>query len=128
MPTPRQLRVLVVDDEEFVRGAIEALLQHFGHHVIGTSDPEEALRIFAERPSSFDLVTVDHVMPSMTGLVLARRLRELLPHLSVIMISAFCSDISDAELAAAGIRATVKKPFRADDLSAAIEQALKTDS
>jgi two-component system, NtrC family, sensor kinase len=118
------LRVLVVEDEEFVRLAIEQMLTRFGCEVLGEADPERALQRFTEMPSGFDLVTLDFHMPKMTGLVLAHHLRKIRPDIPMILVSAFTGDLAPEHIEAAGIRALVSKPFHARDLAAAIARAI----
>src|SRR5205823_498265 len=61
-------RVLVVDDEDLVRGLAEAVLKRAGYEVLQAGGGEEALAIFREKHGTIDVVTLDYSMPRMTGL------------------------------------------------------------
>lgn len=113
------LRILVVDDEEGVKLAIESILRHFGHEVIGETDPVQAIETFSD--STFDLVTLDFMMPGVNGLALARRLREIRPDIPLILISALLDDCAPEEIERVGFQAVVSKPFRAQDIVGAVE-------
>jgi YesN/AraC family two-component response regulator len=83
-----QVRVLLADDEPVILDALRQLLEDFGYDVVGTArDGAEALNMaITTKP---DVVIADLRMPELTGLELASRLRELLPRLPVIILSAY---------------------------------------
>ena len=121
-------RVLAVDDEPLVLAMVESLLRSLGHEVTPVGDPDEALRIFAADPASFDLAVLDMVMPKRTGRELFNELREISPDLPAILVTGF-SETSDTEQALeAGVSSIVSKPFRRADLVAALELALGSRS
>jgi CheY-like chemotaxis protein len=104
-------RILVIDDVTDVRHAIAMLLEFWGHEVVEAADGPTALKIF--RPGEFDIVTTDYIMPGMTGVEVARRLKELQPDLPILMITAFPNDLSLRKNPA---DALVSKPFTIDQL------------
>ena len=66
-------RVLVVEDDRFLRRACEASLQHRGLTVLSANNGEDGLRLArAENP---DLILLDLLMPRMSGLEVLRALR-----------------------------------------------------
>ena len=84
--------VLVVDDEEVVRGLLTGVLVSEGLSVLQASDGAEALSIFESRSSSIDLVILDMIMPGMKGEEVLRRLRKISPGVKVIISSGFMSE------------------------------------
>ncbi|SMF66127.1 ATP-binding protein [Allosphingosinicella indica] len=112
-------RILVVDDNEDVGAFAEALLSELGHRVIRARSGEEALAIFAKFP--VDAVFTDVVMPGMSGLELADRLRSDNPGLPVVLTTGYSDRIAEA---GAGGLPVVFKPYRLESLSAAISRAL----
>ena len=113
-PTPG--RVLVVDDQEQVRLTTAHLLQELGFTTEECESGVEAeRRLLAGH--NFDLVVTDHLMPGLTGTDLAVRLALSRPEIAVLIVSGY----SDVETIAPGLNFLLK-PFRKDDLAAAIER------
>jgi CheY-like chemotaxis protein len=81
---PRK-RILLVDDERFVREAIGRLLSKDEHTVVEANNGAEALGLF--RNGRFDLVIVDFEMPFVTGDELAARIKQLAPWQPILMIT-----------------------------------------
>ncbi len=72
--------VLFVDDERSILHFAQKLLSRLGYKVILAENGEEALRIYQENQGNFDLVISDMTMPVMTGVELARKIREIDPN------------------------------------------------
>jgi CheY-like chemotaxis protein len=102
--------VLVVDDEDMILEFMADLLANWGLDVTVKSNGVEAKHAFAAEPQRYDLVLTDHTMPRVTGLELARQIRRIRPGTPVILYTGYGEDIAEAELAAAGVRALVRKP------------------
>jgi CheY-like chemotaxis protein len=68
------LRVLVVDDDEFARGGLVRMLSRMGCEVTAAADAQEAVCAFLS--GRFDLITLDHRMPGMSGMELHRALSQ----------------------------------------------------
>jgi two-component system cell cycle sensor histidine kinase/response regulator CckA len=102
--------VLVVDDEETVGQFMRELLETWGLQASCLQRPAEALEIIGSDPGRFDVVITDHSMPKMTGLELARRLRELKADLPVILYTGHGQDIATGELDAVRLCAVMRKP------------------
>ncbi|MBN1268601.1 MAG: response regulator [Kiritimatiellae bacterium] len=81
--------VLVVEDDDSVRGLLCRILRGLGYAVLEAADGEEALRIAGARSKPVDLLLTDVVMPRMGGQELARTLREREPALKVLFASGF---------------------------------------
>ena len=115
---PTGLCVLLVEDNPQVREFAEGLLADLGCKVIPSESAEQALRLL--RASPIDLVLSDVVMPGMSGLELARRIREDLPELPVLLATGYSDEIRQrgSEFAVLG------KPFGAADLSKAMSALL----
>ena len=119
---PRRARILVVDDDEGVRGVTVDLLEAAGHEVRDASSGEEGLALAdAHR---FDLVLTDVVMPGMGGRRLADLLRQHHPGLPVLFMSGHADDDVLAQGVAAGRERLLRKPFRLEALMEAVGAAL----
>jgi CheY-like chemotaxis protein len=114
--------VLLVEDDENVATVAAQLLHLLGYRAQWAADAQTALAfLIGGRP--FDLVFSDIVLPGgMSGLDLARRVRRHFPKLPILLASGFST--AAADVAQEGF-AIIAKPYRADTLAAAIEEALR---
>src|SRR5688500_9392245 len=85
---PDTSRILVVDDDEFVRSFAERALVDAGYDVVVASDGHEALTL-AETQGPFDLFVIDLVMPQMNGDEVARLLRRTDPNVKVLYFTGY---------------------------------------
>lgn len=109
-------RIAIADDEAHIVHVVSMKLRNAGYEVLTAMDGEEALELCeAEAP---DLLITDYRMPYMTGLELCRALREgdRTRNIPAIMLTARGFDIEAAEMADAGIRASLAKPFSPREL------------
>ena len=82
----RARRILVVDDEEFVRAFAERVLSKAGYEVVLASDGPDALRLIVQQ-QPFDLFVIDVAMPQMSGDELVRELRVVDPAMKVLYVT-----------------------------------------
>ena len=111
-------RVLIVDDVEILRKALQVGVQKMGHHAEGASDAREALELARLNPP--DLALVDYRMPGMDGVAFFGAMREQLGERcpKVLFVSATPPEEVRAKLRPAGLEPVgfVRKPFHLDDL------------
>jgi signal transduction histidine kinase len=119
----RQDRVLVVDDNSDMRGYLCSVLEH-GYGVDAVPDGMAALTRICEQ--HYDLMIVDIMMPSMTGLELLQAVRSdpRIAHTPVILLSARAGEEASAEGLYAGADDYLPKPFSRQDLLARVENRL----
>lgn len=79
-------RLLVVDDEDSLRGLLEEFFERNGYEVICCSGGQEALDVLLDQP--VDAVIADLVMPEMDGIALLTTLSSRHPGLPVVMLTA----------------------------------------
>jgi CheY-like chemotaxis protein len=107
--------VLLVEDNPEVAAVSKSLLEQLGYTVRRVANAEAALREIEH--DGFDLVFSDIVMPgAMDGLTLARRLRELRPHLPILLATGY----SEAATGVRGDFPILRKPYEIHQLSQAI--------
>ena len=119
-----QGRVLVVDDEPAVGEFMQDLLEEWGLTVTVFADSLAGRDGFVRNPRAFDLAVLDHTMPRLTGLELARDLLRHRPDLPVILYTGHREAHGESQVHAAGIRALVRKAVDAAALHALLETLL----
>ena len=105
---PATQRVLIVDDEAVIRDALRELLRDEGVEVVGAAgDGIEGVDLALEMQP--DAVVMDVRMPSLDGLRAIRRLKELLPAIRIVVLTAYDNPSLRTSAAAAGADAYVVK-------------------
>lgn len=103
---------------------VEQLLRKLGYRATCLIDPREALAAVRAQPGDFDLVVTDFNMPQMSGLDLARALRDTHAWLPVVNSSGYISEQLRTDAEAAGVVALMRKEKALDDLASTVERAL----
>lgn len=119
--------VLLVDDDAAVRAAIARALGELGYAVREASDGVAALEVARQEHVELAAVLLDTVMPRMGGRETFVALRELAPHLPVLMTTGRAAPREVAELLALGVDGFLPKPFDVADLSRALAAILPAD-
>ena len=116
-------RVLVVDDEKAVADFMREQLENWGLHASAITSPLEVMALV--RRERYDLVILDHTMPGITGMSLAREIAAARPGLPVLLYTGNSERLDKDELAAAGVKALVQKPVEPDTLYEVIRSHLQ---
>ena len=117
------MTLLVVDDEETTRELCATVAAQAGLRASAAPSAEEALEILEQ--SAVDILLVDLKLPGMSGLELLKRVCELYPHVSVIVLTQYGSIDSAIEATRIGARDYVTKPFRIEELRTRLERAIQ---
>lgn len=129
-------RVLIVDDSPFIRATLQKIVQDAGHQVVGAAgNGRDALKLYGELKP--EVVTLDIVMesyepdptkdlpePVLDGLIALEKIRALDPNARVVMVTSLTDDKVKAKSEALGARGFIVKPFKAENVRAALTQAL----
>jgi putative nucleotidyltransferase with HDIG domain len=119
----RPARILVVDDEAYVRSMIGATLERQGYEMKLAASGREALEML--ELNTFDLVLTDIVMQDGNGIVLLERMHAQQPNLPVVMVTAI-HDISVAiDSMRRGAYDYLLKPFEREHLVGTVQRALE---
>jgi two-component system cell cycle sensor histidine kinase/response regulator CckA len=113
--------VLLVDDDEPVRGVLESMLRRHGYKVLSAGTADEALSHSERHAGSIDVVVTDVVMPRLDGPTLARQIRTRRPEVKVLYISGY-SGSKPPDLS--GHEAFLEKPFTPEALASGIRAIL----
>ncbi len=119
-------RILVVDDEEIMCELCTDMLTGLGYKVKAFTNSPAALEYFLNHPNSFDLVITDQTMPTLTGLELSMKLRELRPALPILIATGYSKTVDEHIALAAGISGYIDKPYRLRDIAHKIRAVLDT--
>jgi DNA-binding response OmpR family regulator len=115
-------RILVVEDELSLRGAIAYNLRREGHLVLEAGDGEEALALWARGPSN--LVLLDLMLPKLDGFEVCRRLRQA-SAVPIVMLTARSEEIDRVVGLEIGADDYVVKPFSMRELVARVKAILR---
>ncbi|MGE0652756.1 MAG: response regulator transcription factor [Alphaproteobacteria bacterium] len=122
-------RILIIDDDDVLRGAIAQALDDAGFATRGAPDGEQGIAEFRKAPS--DLVITDILMPTKEGIETIRELRRLSSGVGIIAMSGGGSMLKTSYLDVArqlGANAILQKPFRMRALLDAVDTCLdRTD-
>jgi CheY-like chemotaxis protein len=113
--------VLVVEDDDAVRGFLTYALQSGGHSTLGVRTGEEAMAVLRDTPSA--VILIDGILPDMHGIRLARAILED-PDLQLVAISFVTGAIREGRTPTAGVGA-LSKPLRARDLVESVNGLLR---
>jgi CheY-like chemotaxis protein len=116
--------ILLVEDEDEVRGLAHEILESEGYTVLVARSPDEALRAASRHTASIHLVLTDVVMPAMSGPDLVERLRAARPDLRVVYMSGYAQGAMVHQAILAAGRAFVQKPFTRQTLTHKVREVL----
>ncbi len=117
-------RILVVDDAAFMRATLKNILTGGGFEVVGEArNGTEAVEMY--RSLKPDLVTMDIVMPEISGIDAVRTILSEDPGATVVMCSAMGQQALVIEAIQAGAKDFVIKPFQAARVLEAVQRALE---
>ena len=124
MSGARQLRFLVVDDNEDIRDVFCRLVERAGHLVSTAEDGQAAVEVL--QGHSFDVMLLDLTMPRMGGVEVVRWLRahpDVAPAMRIVVISAWAGE-HRAVLQELGVETVMQKPLRIQQLTDLIAETL----
>jgi two-component system, chemotaxis family, chemotaxis protein CheY len=115
-------KILVVDDSGLARRMMRTILEGGGHTVIEADNGPAAIeQFFIEKPA---LVMLDLLMRDMGGMEVLAKLRQMDPDVRVVVATADIQSSTRLLVQEAGARAVIEKPFVAQNVLNAVEQAL----
>ena len=120
--------VLLVEDEESVRGLLAYMLHSRGYRVLQAASGDEALPLFETHAAEIDLVLTDIVMPGMSGVELAARLRQMRAEMPIVFMSGYSGDVLTRTGPLPEGMSFLPKPLRPDVLAAKLREALDRSS
>ena len=123
-PAPGAGTILIVEDEDDVRGLASEILESEGFTVLVARDPDEALRAAGQYPTRIDLVLTDVVMPAMNGPELIERLTASRPDVRVVYMSGYTAGALAHSGSLAADQPFLQKPFTRQALARKVREML----
>jgi len=116
------VRILVVDDEEYMLQSLSKLLTLMGFETQVADSGEKALEVLGQH--NVDVVITDINMPGMSGMELLKRVKKKNPHLPVIIITGFGIDKAKELADKNNADGFLPKPFKMNDMKQMIDKVL----
>jgi len=116
-------RILVIDDELFVRELLLEFLSTEGYEVSLADSGEKAVELMQTQPA--DLMLVDLKMPGIDGIETLKQIKKIAPDTLAIIMTGYPTIESSIEALRQGAYDYVVKPFKLNDLKSSIEKALR---
>lgn len=116
--------ILLVEDEDMVRGLVSEALKGYGYRVLGASHSDEAFRLSGGHEGTIHLLVTDVVMPGMSGRELAERLTSPRPRMKVLYMSGYTDDAVIRHGVKIEGMSFLQKPFTPDALLRKVRDVL----
>jgi CheY-like chemotaxis protein len=131
LPEPKEPNrikcILVVDDEEHVRGLAKRVLESFAYTVLTARNGEEALEVYKLNRSRIDLVVLDLMMPRLGGEKCLDELLMINPAVKVIISTGYILDPEQKQQLDKFVKGFLDKPYQVDQLLQVIKKAMADD-
>ena len=118
---PRNLAVLIVDDESLIRWSLRAAFEERGHAVTTAGTGTEALAALAAASRAFDVVLLDYRLPDRHDLSLLGEIKQRSPQSAVFMMTAFADENMRSRVIGDGAQRVIDKPFQIAAVVALVE-------
>ena len=115
-------RILVVDDDDMIRGLISKMLSRLGYDVFSVNSGEKGWDFFLK--NQFDLVITDFEMPGMDGFDLADHIKNKSPYTAVIIMTGQAKAATLARLSESSVDQALFKPFGMQEMETKVRTML----
>ncbi len=116
--------IMIVDDEQAVIFMMDQMLKSLGYNVTCSASGSEAYAEFEKNPSCFGLIICDQMMPDMTGIELAGKVRQTNPSTPVILCTGYLPESVEKQADEANVSAVIPKPFGMKNMARTIRTVL----
>jgi DNA-binding NtrC family response regulator len=115
--------ILVADDEPNIRRVLEAMFSKEGYTVLTAENGKRALDLAST--NQVDILISDLIMPDMTGVEVLQKVKQLHPHCSAVIVTAYGTIKSAVEAMRYGAYTYLQKPFDMDEVRLVIKKAVE---
>ncbi|UCC10993.1 MAG: response regulator [candidate division WOR-3 bacterium] len=120
------MNILIVDDSIYIRSMLRRILENAGHCVCGeAANGEDAITKYDELKP--DLVTMDIIMPDMSGIKAMEKIKEDNPDAKIVIVSAMEQKPLTLEAVKAGAIGYIVKPFKPEDILVSIDKFMNAN-
>lgn len=116
--------IFLVEDEKVLADILRRTLASLGYQVKLFTNATTAWHFFEDKADQFDLILLDHDMPTITGVELAARINRLQPELPIILFTGMNIDLLRQDAEKAGVHNIINKPLNRIELAFAIRKVL----
>ena len=115
-------RIIIIDDETSISTAMQHILTSLGYKVTAYTDSRKGLAAIHNNSHNYDIVITDHSMPQITGLDIAKDLKQSGINIPVILISGYLGKDMEMVAREIGISEILIKPISTYQLTDAIQR------
>ena len=119
-------KLLIVDDEQSYRQLLTLVFEGDGHQIRTAMNGREALKMLEADPA--EVIITDVRMPDMDGIELLRNVREFLPDVGFVLMTAFATVDTAREAFKLGADDFIQKPFDVEELKIIVKKAFERQS
>jgi len=116
--------ILVIEDEELLRGAVSKVLRKKGFPVFAAADGQAGLDLFQTHGPKIRLVLLDTILPGLSSGEVLTQLRQLQTGVKVILTTAYSEAEAMSAIGGQPVSAFIRKPYSVEDLSTLIRKVL----
>ncbi len=116
--------ILLIEDEELLRGLVNEMLKLKGYNVLIAEDGEDAVRQYQQHQEEIQLVVSDFGLPKLNGFQVFKKIKAINPAVKVIIASGYVEPERKSEMLDAGVQEIIRKPFSVDKLLRCIRSVL----
>jgi CheY-like chemotaxis protein len=116
-------KILIVDDEEMMCLVVKDFLREAGYEIAVASNGKEACSLYPQ--VNPDLILLDLGLPDMNGREVLKDVKAKMPHIKIVIISAYADQKTKDELLSLGADFFLAKPFMPEELQETVKEALK---
>ncbi|MDJ0973981.1 MAG: CHASE domain-containing protein, partial [Planctomycetota bacterium] len=123
--SPSACTVLIIDDEDLVRGIAAEILEEASFHVLQAPDGPEGIELYREQLERIGVVILDMTMPRMSGTEVIRELHRIQPDMPVLFTSGYSEVEVEKAVLEFGAAGFIKKPYGIQSLLDAVRDAIR---
>jgi DNA-binding response OmpR family regulator len=125
---PEHGKIMAVDDESDILIIVRRHLELWGFSIDTFTNPLHALKEFKARPDAYSVVLLDVRMRKMSGLELAKMMRQTKPDVKIVLMTAFEVFAEDLKISLPNINSDdiLRKPFSVTQVCEAVKRQLHT--
>lgn len=112
----KKKKIIIIDDEEIVCKSTTLVLKTEGHSVNGFTKPDKALDFLKKNKGMLDIAILDLMMPEIDGYQMFEIIKEIDPHIKILIASGYSLDKKTQSLLDKGAKSFIQKPFTKEEI------------